>query len=556
MIKYLPLVIMLLIGRANLCYAQAMPEASRIEGQLNLDSLSLPQVVNKTSDVKTQQAVPLGADAAHVFLKDVIFTGVTVYSEADLNRMVGDIRQSKVSIADLYRLCDKITNRYRSDGYVVAQAFLPPQSIKDGVVKITIVEPYIDEVIQDGDVPSYQMVNMVLQPWRNKKLLNVNDLEATLLLINDLPGIHVQSVLEPQTKEANTGALVLRLVFSKEDKVGGRFSLDNYGSKFIGPYQFGASTSLNNSFGYMAETNIQTFFASQLNELAYINLAQNIPIYRPGLTLNLGANYSRVLPGYTLDQNNIKSQSRLFSVGATQSILRTRGMNLELSATLESRSSSTKVLGSLLNADKLTIANIGGRFEAADKWNGTSSINLNIRQGLNVMGARKTGSNNLSRLEGKSDFTSIQLQASRTQGLTDAFSLFGNIRGQYAFSPLLSSEEFGYGGNAIGRAYNASEIVGDKGIAAIFEVRYKIYASPKLILTPYVFYDIGKTWNLDKIDGKDFSGASAGLGMRGSFYKGLSFEAFIANPLTRQIETPQYGSGNEPVFKFSLEYQF
>lgn len=556
MIRRLLLISAFILSSTQWCYAQAIPDASRIEEQLNLEAPPSTQLTSKPPPQKSRGALLPGAETTYFFLEDIVFSGVTAYSRADLDKLIGDMRHRQVSIADIYLLADRITDKYRADGYVIAQAFLPPQSIKGGVIRITVVEPYVDEVIVQGNGADFKMVNLLLAQWRAKKLLNVNDLEKTLLLINDLPGTHVQSVLEPQIKGADSGAMVLRLVFSEGDRWAARISFDNYGSKFIGPYQVGSSISLDNVFGYMAQTSIQSFVTSQLDELAYINLGQNIPLYHPGLTLNVAANYSRVLPGYTLEKSDIKSQSRLLSIGLTQSVVRSRTSNFELAALLESRSSTTKVLGSLLSEDKLTIASLSGKYEVADAWNGTSTLNLTIRQGLDILGARKTGSADLSRAEGKSDFTSIQLQVSRLHGVSDAFGIFSNIRGQYALSPLLSSEEFGYGGNAIGRAFNASEIVGDRGVSATLEVRYKMAVSSHFVLRPYAFYDIGKTWNLDKIDGQNFSGASAGVGTRGIFSNGLSFEAFIAKPLTRRIETPQYGSGTDPVFKFSLEYQF
>jgi hemolysin activation/secretion protein len=212
-------------------------------------------------------------------------------------------------------------------------------------------------------------------------------------------------------------------------------------------------------------------FGSEWGELVYLNVGQNIPMQFPGLTLNLFANKSRVVPGYTLQSNDIKSRSTVLSAGLTQSVVRSRRLNFDLLTSLESRSSATKLLGDILTEDRLTILTMGGKLQMADSRGAVNSVNLTVRQGLNLMGARDTGSLNLSRLEGRSDFTSVQMQAARTQNLTNDLSVFGQIRGQYAFNPLLSSEEFGYGGNTIGRAFNASEIVGDHGVSGTVESR-------------------------------------------------------------------------------------
>lgn len=533
-----------------------VPDAGRVEEQLNLTPQpQAPLTPERTPPRAVSNPLP-GAQTARFTLRKIEFKGSTVYAPADLQVMAAPLLNREVSVADIYALAAQITDRYRADGYVVAQAFVPPQAIRAGIIRIDILEPYISEVIVAGDAPRSAAVRRLVAPWRQNKLMNVHDLERTLLLINDLPGVKVQSVLEPQTHAAAPGAMVLRLIFDGEPMAEGRVSFDNYGSKYIGPYQVGGGVSLNNAFWHMAQTDIQAYVTTQIQELMYGNIAHHIPLPAEGLMLDLGASYSRVVPGGSLDLNDIKSRSRVFSLGVTQSVIRSRSMNLSLSAALESRTSTTKTLGIKLSEDRLSVAMLEAIFENADRWGGFNDLNLRLRHGLDILGARKTGSADLSRAEGHSDFTSLQMQASRLQPLGDVWALFMSLRGQYAWNPLLSNEEFGYGGNAVGRAYNASEIVGDRGVSGIIEARYTMRPLGNLNLSPYVFYDIGKVWNTDSVDGDDFSGASTGIGLRGGFVSGLTFDVMVAKPLTRRLETPQIGDGDSPVMKFSLEYRF
>src|SRR3989338_8243642 len=45
----------------------------------------------------------------------------------------------------------KASNYYRNNGYIISRAILPPQKIQNGVVKIQIIEGYLDEVNVSGD---------------------------------------------------------------------------------------------------------------------------------------------------------------------------------------------------------------------------------------------------------------------------------------------------------------------------------------------------------------------------------------------------------------------
>ena len=80
------------------------------------------------------------------------------------------------------------------------------------------------------------------------------------------------------------------------------------------------------------------------------------------------------------------------------------------------------------------------------------------------------------------DFTKIETTVSRTQPLPANFSLFVAGYGQYAFTPLLVSEQCGYGGRFFGRAFDPSQMLGDHCWAALGELRYDI-ATPWKQLT-------------------------------------------------------------------------
>src|SRR5690606_31443858 len=119
---------------------------------------------------------------------------------------------------------------------------------------------------------------------------------------------------------------------------------------------------------------------------------------------------------------------------------------------------------------------------------------------------------------GRVDFTAIEASISRVQQLNDGFSVFVAAEGQHAFTPLLSSEECGYGGRSFGRAFDPSEISGDSCWSISGEVRF----DPDLPNSPldqtqlYAFADYGHVFRIAPSLGTptDERGASAGVGLR------------------------------------------
>ena len=119
-------------------------------------------------------------------------------------------------------------------------------------------------------------------------------------------------------------------------------------------------------------------------------------------------------------------------------------------------------------------------------------------------------------------------------------SLLAAFSGQVAFTDLLSPELFGFGGEAFGRGYDPSEIVGDHGAALKLELRYAlgegIAGLPSFGATLYGFYDAGvvRQRSPGGLDAQQ-SATSAGLGVRFDVGRLLSGYLEVAKPLTRTV---------------------
>ncbi len=125
---------------------------------------------------------------------------------------------------------------------------------------------------------------------------------------------------------------------------------------------------------------------------------------------------------------------------------------------------------------------------------------------------------NLSRANGESNFTKINIDATRSQSLGGKWGLQLGFSGQYSFSELLSSQEFGFGGSQYGRGYDSSEITGEHGAAFKVELQYADQSQWPILESYqlYSFYDIGKVWQSSTLPGEESheSAASAGVGLR------------------------------------------
>jgi hemolysin activation/secretion protein len=187
-----------------------------------------------------------------------------------------------------------------------------------------------------------------------------------------------------------------------------------------------------------------------------------------------------------------------------------------------------------------------------------NDMGLKLSQGLSLFGASDKNSDKLSRDDGVVDYTKIEANYSRIQPINDKWSLVASTEVQYTNQPLLAGEEFGFGGSRNGKAYDPSELSGDRGISLSMEAQYtEDLVEHQTTLQPYAFYEIGKVWNLDGGNTVGESAANIGIGTRAQIKNDWQLDVKMAQPLTRDVDNPApYTSADGPRVTFTVRRAF
>jgi hemolysin activation/secretion protein len=521
--------------------AQQIPPSAdpgRIEDRLRPAPPPLSKPDLRLPELRARPA-PEDAERVRFRLAGVLVTGATVYGADAFRSLYEEFFDTEVSLATVYEIAQRITVMYRNDGYILSQAVVPAQRVVEGIVTIQVVEGFIDRIdIQNDDHTNIERVRAYAEKIRQSRPLNRNVLERYLLLANDLPGIGVRTILTPSSE--TPGAADLTLVVSR-DQLQASATVDNRGTRLVGPFQAIASAGLNSVLGEDERISLVHVATPTDRELRYYNGQVQWPVGNEGTTVQASASLTRSRPGFTLRSLEVRGTSKSFRVGVNHPFIRSRAENLTGSARFEAQNSRTDIYGNqLLTEDRIRVLRVEGRYDRVDAWRGLSTVSATVSRGVDAFGARETGSSNLSRAAGVSDFTKVNLDLSRLQHFGNGFSVLGTASAQKSANALLASEEFGVGGAAFGSAYDPSEITGDDGLAARIELRYSDTASwpPSASYQLYTFYDIGKVWNRDAGAGEPSSEslASAGLGTRFAVTAWLSGNFEVAKPLTRKVD--------------------
>lgn len=444
-------------------------DPSRIEP---LDQQSVPErppAKIVIPEVKSSITVPDAAKQLTFTLQRVKIDGVTAFTENEVAKIYQPYLNRDVPLASLWMIAGQISQLYQDKGYFLSRAYVPAQEIEGGTVSINVVEGYIAEVdIEDKAFAKHRLTQAMVERIKAEKPISAYDLESFMLQMKALPGNEFRAFVEP-IKDADAG--VTRLSLRSAGKTGrGSVSFDNFGSRFLGPYQ--ATVTYQDSFLPLQETTLSALATTPSDELKYAAFRHKAAIY-PDWTVELSGNYVIAAPGASLKPNDITSESVNLGIGISWQPIRQRQENLIASLEFTGRNTNSYIHDdNPLTRDRIRAARGRLSYDTSDRWNGYNYITIGINQGLEVLGASDKGDLYLSRAGAEPDFTTVQLSYTRQQSIYGNFMAIGQLSGQYASGPLFSAEEFGYGGQAFGRAYDPSEITGDHGIAASLELRY------------------------------------------------------------------------------------
>lgn len=517
-------------------------EASRIGGQISpLAATPLPSVSGKVTTEGSVTAPP-GAEKVMLTLQAVTIEGQTVYDDATLSTLYNKMIGTQISLADVFGIADRLTAKYRNDGYILTQVVVPPQTIEGGNVRLRVVEGYVEQVTIQGTT---QKNLAFLQGYADKikavRPLNSKTLERYVLLINDLAGMNARAVLAPSK---TPGASDVVIIVSQKP-YDGFVQADNRGSRFLGPLQINLGARANNFLGLYEGLNLQMAAAPDnwrdKAEMAFYALTWQQPLNHEGTRLSVSASFTETAPQFTLTPFDVNGIARAVNVDVMHPFIRSRNMNFYGGLRfnyLNSERSDNLGLGGV--EDRLRVIRLNGTFQATDAWLGVNTVTAELSKGLGILDATDFSDTTKTRALGDPKFFKATAEVSRVQRFTNHLEAFLSASGQLSANTLLASEEFGVGGLYYGSAYDNSEITGEDGYAARFEMRVNNpVALPVNLLQLYGFYDGGWVNDPDNtvVKGRTRSIASAGAGARLNVNENLAGTLEVAVPLTAPVST-------------------
>jgi hemolysin activation/secretion protein len=387
------------------------------------------------------------------------------------------------SINQLQDVAGKVAAYYREHGYILAQAFVPAQQVKNGEVTVQVLEGRLAGVLVEGN-KGYS-ASTLIRPFNPLigEPVDKDTIESALLTLTNYPGVTAFGVLGAG-HDIGTTNLTLRV--QSEDRFHIESVTDNYGTQYAGEYREQVTLTFNDLLGQADRLRLTGLYGansfSGSAHGAYGGIDYQIPIFTPDNSLHLvhltnAYNVGEEAANVTTSGSNGKTH--IDEIGFIHEFARTRLGSASIGLAFNVKSATFDAPPSVLYDDKLTTARLDAQWERIDtRFRGVNRVTVSYTHGFNdllgALGAYDPNApavdSHVSRLGASGEFNKINIQLQRLQRITQYTSLVLRVDGQYTSDPLVSLEQFSMGGPDSVRAYPVAEVLAEKGGVASLEL--------------------------------------------------------------------------------------
>ena len=525
---------LLLLPWAFLAHAESLPGfLDSHEYERRLPDTNLPVDTYRPASPNLRMPRPNAESQAwapadtRMVLHKVRFEGGTVFPLSDLREHYQPLIGHSITLGELQQYTERLTERYRQDGYLLSYAYLPPQDVAEGRVNVVLVEGYIRDYRVEGDIgPAGGYLQQLLTQLEAERPLTRETLERYLGLAERLPGVSIEAELGM----AQTADGAARLTVRAQRK------------PFSAAVTLAGSSRDDAQALLTATSNAQTRFAEQFkaslllppgdDQVHYQRLDYSQYLDAAGSQLLLSASRYRSDPGTRIRLDDGRDMTRerdseRYAVGLRQPVvvrpnewMAVQGHLYAVSEHVEDqldgepslRDYDTSVRALSFEGDWRKVE--GGRLRI---------VSAGVYQGLDYLGARSDADYDL-------DF--LRLRLSGLQSDTLAGNWQGVASGALYWSDdrLPDSERAGFGGQHFGRGYPRDQADGDKGWGVAYELNYSLRGNGLALVQPYAAIDVAQAWhNRGPVDDAHLASAALGVRLGDGRYSNVALE--VAKPL-------------------------
>ena len=408
---------------------------------------------------------PLAAPTLQV--TRIALEGSTLLPDEELKKLVSPIIGRTVALSELQEVTQAVTRWYRGRGYVTSRAVIPAQEVKDGLVRIRVIEGKVGQLKVEGN--RYFSTSLLTRQMKisSGELLWLPRLEGALSRLNAHPDRKVKLILVPGA-EAGTTDLVLQVTDRRP--IHSNYGVDTLGTKATGQIR----QSLLVAHGNLTGQDDQMVIRGLITEFGGLKggtFSYLRPLTPAGVTATLDV--SGILSSVGGDSKFLLARGDAVTVspGLIVPLFRRSRLEWEGVAGFDVKRIRTRLDEVTSSKDDLRVFHVGTNLLQQDT-NGQSLVTQELRVGIgSLFGGSHPEDPAASRAKAGGSFVRWLLNLVRVQQGPWGTSLILRVAAHVTTKRLVPAEQFRLGGFETVRGYPEGEFLADTGYQTAVELR-------------------------------------------------------------------------------------
>jgi hemolysin activation/secretion protein len=406
-------------------------------------------------------------------VNNIQITGNAAFDTATLHALVADSEGKSLTLLQCGEVVARITEYYHRHGYPLARAIIPAQTIQSGVVKVLVVEARYGAIgLDNRSRVQDPLLRQTLSTLQAGQTVSQAQLDHTLLLMSDIPGVAVVATLRPGDA---VGTSDLWVQSGATAPVTASVTLDNDGDRYTGRTRAAATVNVIDPLRHGDILSLALL--SSGSDMNYGSLAYEAVLN--GVGTRVGASYSALhyVLGDTLAPLDAHGTAEVAGAWIKQPLIRAVDANLYGQIRYDHKRVADDIDATGLKTER-----------HLDNW--SAALNGDWRDAALAGGA---GTWNIGYTTGRVDFDNSAAERSdsataNTRGrfskwngnvahllnVTHNNTLYLALSGQWVDGNLDASEKMVAGGPYSVRAYDVDAISGDSGLLGSIELRHNL----------------------------------------------------------------------------------
>ncbi len=440
-----------------------------------------------------------------VFVRDIMVTGNTVFSDAEINEVTNPYKNRTLTTEDLERLRLSLTLLYINKGYLTSGAIIPDQDVQAGVVAVHIIEGRLSRIDVQGNRwfrSAYIHDRVELGKETPVRLEPLQ--EQLQILQQDRRIERINAELRPGDE---SGQSVLNVKVQDKQPFHASLEVNNYQTPLVGEIK-GMGTLVHDNLTGNGDQ-LSLGYGQSSGAFPIVDASYALPFNRYGTTFSpYYRRYDFKLIEDPFGPLGLKTNTEIIGMSLRQPVYKTVTDEVALSIIGEHLFTQSFIFNNTPDKQPFDIfpgfqngAATVSALRFAQEWiHRTLDTVLALRSrfsvGLNVLGA--TINSNSDTPDGQ--FFSWLGQAQAIQQFDKFFGmqLLERMDLQLTNSPLFPLEQVAVGGRYTVRGYREVTLLRDNVFLFSVEPRFPLWrwasGEPMFQFAPFV--DVGHGWNL------------------------------------------------------------